>query len=98
MLTDAQLGNFITRSEWVSGIIDRMDLNKDDGISRDELEALFFPQERLLRRRRKILVAFYKKYSPEKLDEVDALLQKLVSFKGDEKALVRLLKKKYGVA
>ena len=44
------------------------------------------------------MTAFYKKYRPEKVSEVDAVLEKLRAFKGNEKALVRMLKKKYGVA
>ena len=56
---------------WANAIMDRVDLNQDRGISRDELETVFFPEQRQARRRRKILILFYKKHRPEKLVEVE---------------------------
>ena len=79
--------------------MEKVDLNQDASVTRDELEQVFFPDERRARRYRKILTLFYKKHRPEKLGDVDTLLSKLIaSFKGSEKQLVRLLKKKYLVA
>ena len=79
--------------------MEKVDLNKDSSVTRDELEQVFYPDARRARRYRKILTMFYKKHRPEKLDDVEALLTKLVaSFPGTERSLVRLLKKKYQVA
>lgn len=38
LLADADIGNLFTRGSWVSGIMDRLDVNQDGRITWDEFE------------------------------------------------------------
>ena len=38
LLADADIGNFFTRGSWVSGIMEKMDLNQDGRIAWDEFQ------------------------------------------------------------
>lgn len=38
LLADANVGNFVTRSSWVRGVLDEVDTNRDGTISYDELQ------------------------------------------------------------
>lgn len=40
MLSDAGIGNWLTRSTWAAGIIAELDTNKDGSISEAEFEAV----------------------------------------------------------
>jgi hypothetical protein len=41
MLSDAGVGNFVTRGMWADGILDKVDMNHDRGVSWGEFEAVF---------------------------------------------------------
>jgi Ca2+-binding EF-hand superfamily protein len=38
LLSDADIGNIFTRGSWVSGIMDKLDVNRDGRIAWDEFE------------------------------------------------------------
>jgi len=40
LLSDAGVGNLVTRSAWAAGIVGELDRNADDAISWDEFEAV----------------------------------------------------------
>jgi len=41
LLSDAGVGNFATRGAWADGILAKLDLNKDSGVSWAEFESVF---------------------------------------------------------
>ena len=41
MLADAGVGNFVTRGMWADGILEKLDMNHDRGVSWGEFDAVF---------------------------------------------------------
>ena len=44
MLSDAHVGTFVTRGAWADGILAKLDVNKDSGVSWAEFETVFSAQ------------------------------------------------------
>ena len=41
LLSDAGVGSFVTRGAWADGILDKLDMNHDRGVSWAEFESVF---------------------------------------------------------